>query len=107
MKQALAADAGATSIGACFGVSTTTAYIESATGVEAGGRTGLTSVVAGSCFLLALFFYPLLAVIPAAAVAPALLVVGVLMMQNLGKLKKTSWQAPHISGEVMKSPGRA
>ena len=93
MKQALAADAGATSIGACFGVSTTTAYIESATGVEAGGRTGLTSVVAGSCFLLALFFYPLLAVIPAAAVAPALLVVGVLMLQNLGKLKKTSWQA--------------
>lgn len=58
MKQALAADAGATSIGACFGVSTTTAYIESATGVEAGGRTGLTSVVAGSCFLLALFFGP-------------------------------------------------
>ncbi len=87
MKEALAADAAATSIGACLGTSTTTSYIESAAGVSAGGRTGWTSIIVGSCFLLAIFFHPLLAVIPAAAVAPALVVVGWLMMKSLPELK--------------------
>ena len=93
IRPALAADAAATSLGAAFGVSTTTAYIESATGVESGGRTGLTAVITATCFLLALFFYPLIAVIPAAAVAPALLLVGGIMMKGLVHLKGVPWQA--------------
>ena len=93
MRQALASDAGATAIGACLGVSPTTAYIESATGVEAGGRTGLTAVVVAGCFLLALTLHPLIAVIPAAAVAPALLLVGGLMMQGIRHLDWSDWRA--------------
>ncbi|MCB1228840.1 MAG: NCS2 family permease [Verrucomicrobiae bacterium] len=92
MPRALAADASATALGACFGSSTTTAYIESATGVEAGGRTGLTAIATASCFLLALFFYPVISIVPPAAVAPALLIVGALMLKSLRDLSFREWQ---------------
>lgn len=85
--QALTADALATMGGALFGTSTTTSYVESAAGIEAGGRTGLTAVVAGGCFLLALFFAPLIVRIPAAATAPALIMVGIIMTEALHELK--------------------
>jgi len=82
----LAADAGAAMAGACLGTSTVTSYIESAAGVEEGGRTGLTALVVAGCFLLALFVHPLLLAIPAVATAPALVIVGILMMQSTAKL---------------------
>ena len=84
--RALTADATAAMIGSTFGTSTVTSYIESAAGVEAGGRTGLTAVATSICFLLALFLSPLIAVIPAAATAPALVIVGVFMMQSITEL---------------------
>jgi AGZA family xanthine/uracil permease-like MFS transporter len=93
MNRALAADAGATAMGAVFGTSTTTAFIESATGVEAGGKTGFTGVVVAGCFLAALFLHPLIAIIPAAAVAPALLIVGILMSKGITQIGGESWQA--------------
>ena len=83
MGRALTADAAATSIGALLGTSPVTAYIESAAGVEAGGRTWRTSLVVAMCFLLALFFHPLILSVPAAATAPALVIVGVLMLSGL------------------------
>jgi len=86
MSQALAADALATIAGAALGTSTTTSYIESAAGVEAGGRTGLVSVVVGLLFLAALPFSPLIAAAPALATAPALVFVGLLMGQSLRHL---------------------
>jgi AGZA family xanthine/uracil permease-like MFS transporter len=70
-------------IGAVFGTSTTTAYIESAAGIEQGGRTGLTSVVTGGLFLLAILFAPLVGVVPEYATAPALLMVGLFMMKEI------------------------
>jgi AGZA family xanthine/uracil permease-like MFS transporter len=82
----LTADAGAAMFGACLGTSTTTSYIESAAGVEEGGRTGLTTVVVSALFLLALFFTPLILAIPAAATAPALVIVGVFMMQSVTEI---------------------
>ena len=84
--QAFAADAGAAMFGAVLGTSTTTSYIESAAGVEEGGRTGLTSLTVSALFLLALFFTPLILAIPAAATAPALVVVGVFMMQGITEI---------------------
>ncbi|MDR2552881.1 MAG: NCS2 family permease [Treponema sp.] len=81
VKQALLADAIGTSVGAALGTSTVTSYVESASGVAAGGRTGLASVATGILFLLALFFSPLFLLIPGAATAPALVVVGYFMMQ--------------------------
>ncbi len=81
--RALAADAGAAMFGACLGTSTTTSYIESAAGVEEGGRTGLTVLVTAACFLLALFFTPVINAIPELATAPALVIVGVYMMQGV------------------------
>jgi AGZA family xanthine/uracil permease-like MFS transporter len=84
--QALTADATAAMVGSTLGTSTVTSYIESAAGVEAGGRTGLTSITTAGCFLLALFLSPLIAVIPAAATAPALVIVGVFMMQSVAEL---------------------
>lgn len=78
--RAFAADALGTSIGAALGTSTVTSYVESATGVEEGGRTGLTAVVVALLFLLSLFFTPLLVAVPAAATAPALVAVGALML---------------------------
>ncbi len=84
--QALSADAGAAMVGACLGTSTVTSYIESAAGVEEGGRTGLTSLVVAACFLLALFFSPVILAVPAVATAPALVVVGIFMMQGITRL---------------------
>lgn len=81
--KALMADSSATSIGAILGTSTTTAYIESSSGVAAGGRSGFTSVVTAGCFLTALFFSPLLAVVTEEVTAAALIMVGVLMASSL------------------------
>ncbi len=80
IKGALLADAAATSIGAIFGTSTTTTYVESASGVTEGGRTGLTALTTGLLFLLALIFSPLFLTIPSFATAPALIIVGFYMM---------------------------
>ncbi len=74
------ADATGTTAGALVGTSTVTTYIESATGIEEGGRTGLTAVVVSILFLLSLFFTPLFTAVPALATAPALIVVGAMMM---------------------------
>ena len=82
MDQALMADAIGTTVGAVMGTSTVTTYIESSTGVAEGGRTGITAVVVGIMFLLSLFFTPLVKVVPAAATAPALVIVGVLMVSQ-------------------------
>lgn len=79
ISKILMADAVATTAGACFGTSTTTTYIESASGVAEGGRTGLTSFVIAVCFLVAMFFSPLFLAIPSAAIAPVLVIVGVMM----------------------------
>ncbi|MDQ0485141.1 NCS2 family permease [Guptibacillus hwajinpoensis] len=85
--RALFADSSATVLGAILGTSTTTAYIESSSGVAAGGRTGFTSVVTAGLFLLALFFSPLLSVVTPAVTAPVLIIVGVLMVGVLGKIE--------------------
>jgi AGZA family xanthine/uracil permease-like MFS transporter len=87
--RALAADAAATMTGACLGTSTVTSYIESAAGVEEGGRTGLTAIVVAACFLLALLFTPVILAIPAVATAPALVIVGIFMMQAVTRLDFT------------------
>ena len=83
MKEALTADAVGTMAGACCGTSTVTTFVESASGVEAGGRTGLTSLTAAFMFLACLFVSPVVAIIPAAATSSALIYVGVLMLQGL------------------------
>jgi AGZA family xanthine/uracil permease-like MFS transporter len=83
---AMNADAAASVIGAAIGTSPVTSYVESAAGVSAGGRTGLTSVVVALCFLLALFFTPLMKVIPLMATTPALIMVGILMMDSFRQL---------------------
>ncbi|WP_226660151.1 NCS2 family permease [Pseudalkalibacillus hwajinpoensis] len=85
--KALFADSSATVLGAVLGTSTTTAYIESSSGVAAGGRTGFTSVVTALFFLLALFFSPLLAVVTPSVTAPVLIIVGVLMVSVLGNIE--------------------
>ena len=87
MDKALFADAIATSIGALFGTSNTTTYVESAAGIGVGGRTGLTSIFTAIMFALCLLFAPIAGVIPAAATAPALIIVGVLMMGSFAKIK--------------------
>lgn len=81
--KAMLVDATGVSLGAMLGTSTITAYVESAAGVGAGGRTGLTAVVCGLLFILALFFTPLASLIPDAATAPALIIVGALMMESV------------------------
>ena len=81
LKQAFMADAIATTAGAFLGTSTTTTYVESATGVAQGGRTGLTAFSIACCFAIALFFSPLFLSVPAAATAPVLILVGMLMME--------------------------
>ena len=83
MKEALLSDAIGTVAGACTGTSTVTTFIESASGVEAGGRTGLTALTAGILFLACMFLAPIAAVIPGAATSAALIYVGVLMLQGL------------------------
>ena len=84
--RALLADSIATLCSALFGTSTVVSYIESASGVEAGGRTGLTSLTTAGFFLLALLFTPLILIVPAAATAPALVVVGIFMMQSVTEI---------------------
>jgi len=87
MGRALIADSTAAMAGSLLGTSTTTSYIESAAGVSAGGRTGLTAVVVAVLFLLALFFAPLAGSVPAYATAPALMFVAVLMMSGLAEIE--------------------
>jgi len=81
--RAMLVDATGVSLGSLLGTSTITAYVESAAGIGAGGRTGLTAVVCGILFLLALFFTPIASLIPDAATAPALIIVGALMMEGV------------------------
>lgn len=87
MDRALFADAMATSIGALFGTSNTTTYVESAAGIGAGGRTGLTSVVTALLFAACIFLAPVAGLVPAAATAPALIVVGIMMMAAFKEIK--------------------
>jgi len=86
IKEALLADAIATSAGAIIGTSTTTTYVESSAGVAAGGRTGLSSVVTGFLFLISIFFAPIFTAIPGFATAPALIFVGFLMVSSVIKV---------------------
>ena len=83
MKEALLSDAIGTVVGSCTGTSTVTTFVESASGVEAGGRTGLTALTTGVLFLACIFLAPIAAIIPAAATSSALIYVGVLMLSNL------------------------
>ena len=82
-KEALRSDSIGTVVGACTGTSTVTTFVESASGVEAGGRTGLTALTCGIMFLLCLFLAPIAAIIPAAATSSALIYVGVVMLSGL------------------------
>jgi AGZA family xanthine/uracil permease-like MFS transporter len=91
LNRILLADSASMLVGAVAGTSPVTSYIESAAGVAVGGRTGLTSVVVGILFLCTLFFAPLVQAIPAAATAPALVLVGALMM---GALAEVEWADP-------------
>lgn len=84
--KAMLVDSIAVSGGAMLGTSTTTAFVESTAGIAEGGRTGLTSVTTGICFLLALFIAPLVALIPTSATSAALIIVGVLMMQSVSEI---------------------
>ncbi|PPA69012.1 NCS2 family permease [Jeotgalibacillus proteolyticus] len=90
--RALFADSTATVFGAVLGTSTTTSYIESTSGVAAGARTGFASVVTALLFVLSIFFFPLLEVITSAVTAPALIIVGVLMVSALGKIDWTRFE---------------
>ncbi len=89
--RALLADSLATLLSALFGTSTVVSYIESASGVEAGGRTGLTTMTTAALMLLALFFTPLILIVPAAATAPALVIVGVFMMQSITEIEMSDF----------------
>ena len=88
MDKALFADSIATSVGAIFGTSNTTTYVESAAGIGAGGRTGLTSVVTAALFILSMFLAPVIGIVPSAATAPALIAVGVMMLSSF---KEVQW----------------
>lgn len=90
LDRLLSIDAIATMTGALFGTSTTTSYIESAAGIEQGGRSGLTSVVTGLLFLCALPFVPLVSVVPSYATAPALIMVGLFMMKEIKSINFSS-----------------
>jgi AGZA family xanthine/uracil permease-like MFS transporter len=94
LNRILLADSVATIVGSFLGTSTVTSYVESATGVAAGGRSGLTAVVTGLMFLLVLFFAPYAQLIPAAATAPALILVGSLMMAPLAEIE---WKDPMVA----------
>ena len=83
IKEAFMADAIATTVGAFIGASTTTTYVESASGVAQGGRSGLTAFVVACCFFVTLFFSPMCLSIPAAATAPVLIIVGLLMLEPI------------------------
>jgi len=94
LNQILLSDSAAMLFGALVGTSPVTSYIESAAGVAVGGRTGLTSVVVGLLFLGTLFFAPLVQAIPTAATAPALILIGALMM---GALAEIDWSDPGVA----------
>jgi AGZA family xanthine/uracil permease-like MFS transporter len=94
IRRILFADASATIAGSLAGTSTVVSYIESAAGVVAGGRSGVTAIVVGLLFILALFVAPVIGAVPAAATAPALIVVGSLMMSQIGEI---SWKDPAIA----------
>lgn len=94
IRRILFADAAATVAGSLAGTSTVVSYIESAAGVVAGGRSGVTAIVAGVLFLLALFVAPVVGAVPAAATAPALIVVGSLMLSQIGEIH---WKDPAVA----------
>jgi len=89
IKQAMMADALATSVGAALGTSTVTTFVESASGIAEGGRTGLTSFTTAALFILALFFAPLFLLVPSAATTGALVMVGVFMLDAVPKIDLT------------------
>lgn len=91
LKNAFMADSIATTAGAMLGTSTTTTYVESAAGVAQGGRSGLTALIIAGCFAVALFFSPLFLSIPSAATAPALVLVGLMMMESVTKIDFTDF----------------
>lgn len=91
IEKVFMADALGTVAGACFGTSTTTTYVESSSGVSAGGRTGLTAFTTAACFALALVFSPVFLAIPGAATAPALIIVGMMMMLPVVKIDWTNY----------------
>ncbi len=90
LDRLLSIDAVATVMGAVLGTSTVTSYVESAAGIEQGGRTGLTSIVTGALFLLALLFVPIVAIVPLYATAPALIMVGLFMMKEVKRIDFTN-----------------
>lgn len=90
-NRALLADSLGTTFGALLGTSTVTTYVESASGVAEGGRTGLTSLTVAVLFLLSIFFSPLVGIIPGAATAPVLIIVGIFMMQSVMKIDFTNY----------------
>jgi AGZA family xanthine/uracil permease-like MFS transporter len=89
LNSILFADAAATIIGSLTGTSTVTSYVESSAGVAAGGRSGITAIVTGFCFLIALFAAPLVGIVPTAATAPALIIVGSLMLTTISEIPWT------------------
>lgn len=102
-RGALLADAIGTTAGALLGTSTVTSYVESASGIAQGGRTGLSALVTAVLFLAAMFFTPIVGIVPAYATAPALVIVGVYMMMSLRDLNFDDWTelAPSILGFIM------
>ena len=86
LDRLLVIDAGASMVGAVLGTSTITSYIESAAGIEQGGRTGLTAIVTALCFVLALLFVPVVGIVPEYATAPALVMVGLFMMKEIKRI---------------------
>lgn len=94
IERAMLADALATSAGAVFGTSTVTTYVESTSGIAAGGRTGLTSMVTGLCFALAMFMTPVIGFVPTCATAPVLIIVGIMMCSSL---KDIDWHDLEIA----------
>ncbi len=91
LSKAFMADAIGTTVGAALGTSTVTTFVESAAGVNVGGRSGLTSFVVAVCFLLSLFFAPLFLAIPSEATASALFLVGVMMVTDMSKIDFTKY----------------
>lgn len=87
MDKALFADAIATSVGSIFGTSNTTTYVESAAGIGAGGRTGMTSVVVAIMFAVSAFLAPVVSAVPAVSTAPALIIVGIMMLSSFKDIK--------------------
>ena len=93
VEKAMNCDSIATTAGAVLGTSTCPTFVESAAGVAAGGKTGLTSLVTTICFALCLFLAPVAGIIPSAATAPALIYVGVLMLKNFSKVDMTDMRS--------------